>query len=81
MNNWQPIETAPKDGTPILIYEPFSEYIDEGIYIVEWRTERYVVRSSSYKCWVVQHTYQDEQGGEVTIDNPTHWIPLPEPPE
>lgn len=78
---WQPIETAPKDSTPVLIYEPPSKHAEEGIYIAEWRTETYIVRSSHYKYWVVQFTYDGEMGGEMTIDNPTYWMSLPEPPE
>jgi hypothetical protein len=71
---WRPIETAPKDGTQILVFG------DNEISVAEWRTEQYVVGKSKYKTWVIPHTYQDEQGGEYTCDIPTHWMPLPEPP-
>ena len=67
---WQPIETIPKDGTLILIKD------DLGIYLAEWRRENYVVGTSKYYTWVVQYTYGDEQGGEMTVDSPTAWFPL-----
>ncbi len=58
-NEWQPIETAPKDGTHILVYRP--EYSNDVIGIDFWRR----------KCWWLSSS--DSQ--------PTHWMPLPEPPK
>jgi hypothetical protein len=76
--NWQPIETAPKDGTMILVYEPaIGEYGEEGIYIVSWNREY----SRQPKTWCVILSEQDEQGGCSTVDYATHWMPLPPPPE
>ena len=57
---WQPIETAPKDGTGLLVYS------DERIISAMW--------SDGADDWVeVVHEY--------TFANPTHWMPLPEPPK
>ena len=64
--SWQPIETAPKDGTPILAYEPTpgSPTEEDGRYYI---TTGYRVRN------------QYRTGTEH--ENPTHWMPLPEPPK
>jgi hypothetical protein len=81
---WKPIKTAPKDGTYILIYNPprANDYEDEGIYIACWKQESYIIyRENDPWCWCVFGTYQDEQGGEITIQNPTHWMSLPTPPK
>lgn len=40
--NWQPIETAPKDGTSILCYS--SDTADTEVTICEWRKHK--------KCWM-----------------------------
>ena len=64
MSKWQPIETAPKDGTRFLAYEPRHEY-------------RY------YECWW-EDDFRDWSGWQDDFDSepkPTHWMPLPEPPE
>jgi len=70
MSDWQPIETAPKDGTRLLAYWPGF-----GVSLIhrhnpggEHRNPRH-----HYECWV-----RDDNmplGGE-----PTHWMPLPGPP-
>jgi|WetSurSiteA1Bulk_404760.scaffolds.fasta_scaffold55279_2 hypothetical protein len=75
--NWQPIETAPKDGTLILVYEPETKRNEEGIYIVTWsRQDKYYPKE-----WCIICSEQDEQGGCATVDYATYWMPLPEPPE
>jgi hypothetical protein len=63
---WQPISTAPKDGTRILVYGPAKNgdhYMDVCGWPANWSGK-----------WPV--AYMDYATGE-----PTHWTPLPEPPE
>lgn len=74
---WEPIETAPKDGTWVLLWFPHRnlaiggcwDWAGEGDWEMgiqdwqEWRTDDDVV-------------IQEEPGLE-----PTHWMPLPEPPK
>lgn len=68
---WRPIQTAPKDGTPVLLYSPdakdpkifvgmfvkFDEE-DKGEWFDYWRDDG---------CWCI-----DAES--------THWMPLPAPP-
>lgn len=66
MSEWQPIETAPEDGTKILAYSPRAP----GSKIrVTWY--RKAEDNASYIGW-----------GEFNMDYwpPTHWMPLPTPP-
>lgn len=72
MSEWQPIETAPKDGTNLLLYLPESEKrpIVVGYYSIPLGHE-----DESY--W-----FEVEGDGGFMIDVPaTHWMPLPEPPK
>ena len=81
MSEWQPIETAPKDGTKILAYDP--DGIHDPVYAVI--------------CWYVHETdfFEEMEGGLYKKSanktawwdgasylpfNATHWMPLPEPP-
>ena len=58
---WQPIETAPKDGTPILLLI---------------KSPRNAIQASfSGSCWV------DCWCAFVDPYEPTHWMPLPSPPQ
>lgn len=64
MNNWQPIETAPReDGERILVYS------GAGVSLAEWRTH--------FKA------FSDPECGSLMngVLEPTHWMPLPEPPD
>lgn len=64
--NWQPIETAPKDGTAILVCE------GENIGVVLWRQQAF---TNGEMEWCAQDCCDG-----VTIYKPTHWMPLPKPP-
>src|ERR1700688_3508091 len=74
MSDWSPIETAPKDGTPILCYDPFKPK-DERIYVVIF------VKGCDYHidgCHIVRKCAWQEASGEGYFTwNPTHWMPLP----
>jgi hypothetical protein len=65
MADWQPIETAPKDGQCILA-------IGGGVYdILSW--ENCCDDGEDDKLGWADHKY--------TIQTwPTHWMPLPDPP-
>jgi hypothetical protein len=71
VSQWQPIETAPKDGTPILILykghaiEALWECVDSG----DWESGQQPVY-----WWSSELNYLEDG------DEPTHWMPLPTPP-
>jgi hypothetical protein len=69
---WQPIETAPKDGTRILAYE-ITDADDTQPQIVCWLDEP--DKPGWYICF--DHT---PCHGEIWKP-PTHWQPIPEPPK
>lgn len=59
--NWQPIETAPKDGEYILVYA--------GRVTVAWFSDGEWLDGMNH------------DGYEHETHSPTHWMPLPPPPE
>ena len=65
MTKWQPIETAPKDGTHIL----GLAYDDEEMTVIYWRYDD--GWSLSVSCEPASDSYFW----------PTHWMPLPKPQE
>ena len=85
MSEWQPIETAPKDGTEVIgchsqdwseigmkpiIYGPWTMAFDAGQWRSSWDRVRVI-------------NYMGDFGTEYAeLDiQPTHWMPLPEPPK
>ena len=74
MNEWQPIETAPKDGT----------------YFIGWNGNLAfkTSRGKYYDKWPHQEggpTFREEWNAYDSSSmwpwKPTHWMPLPEPPK
>ncbi len=63
MSEWQPIETAPKDGSMVIVA------LLDALGGVAWVSNAVFVdrdaRWSNKSFWLYQ---------------PTHWMPLPEPP-
>lgn len=93
MGEWQPIETAPKDGTAIVIYEPSGHYgriqntympesaLKEGectYFETDPRLLRFDDTRYAIGCWTPYGKWSNRNCADV---NPTHWMPLPEPPK
>ncbi len=66
---WQPIETAPKDGTDILLYYGL---IDIG----HWH--QYKSKKAKRTGWKTRHS--SYMPGEDPAMPLTHWCPIPTPP-
>ena len=75
MSRWMPIETAPKDGTRIVLGNPDWLVVWSGSWLAEQPPGEPDYRWNSWgPRW--------ERTGFCDRDlNPTHWQPLPSPPE
>ena len=79
---WQPIETAPKNGAVILIYRDrksvkanWLNVKEEDVYAARWMED-----FDSEDPWQVLCS---EHGDNFLPDDDyiTHWMPLPDPPK
>ena len=77
MGEWQPIETAPKDGTSVLLCQAFD-------------ADGKPIRDKAWGLFVQVAAWWDEQEWIVYCStpsepslhfDPTHWQPLPAPPQ
>jgi hypothetical protein len=77
MSEWQPIETAPKDGTEVLL--AVGGIVDTG----NWQAESPVGLESGVIVDPVLPEGWYGLRGLCPWDGvqPTHWMPLPEPPQ
>ena len=67
---WQPIESAPQDGTPILLHRNIVPiYTSCG----EWADHR-----GGY--WTTDF-FDSVTPEQLMAGQPTHWMPLPQPPK
>lgn len=85
MSEWEPIETAPKDGTQVLVYAPI------GMSIAAWSQDTRGpgvsghVQTPGWIGWANGDEIDDEgwdtgHGFALQLE-PTHWMPLPAPPK
>lgn len=72
---WQPIETAPRDGTKILVFTAIGDVEIGQWCTTEWdRYELHDADRNLYTRRVDIHEFWNN-------NFPTHWMPLPEPPQ
>ena len=80
---WEPIETAPMDGTAILVMRDIWPGTDSGradecnghnTYVAAWWGKE---GSDSLGRWIC---YMDSICDPECPVEPTHWMPLPPPP-
>lgn len=70
--DWRPIESAPKDGTTVLLYFP-----DRGSVCGSWDKDEYARKPAPYWSRDTERIFGVR---ETRANQPTHWMPLPEPP-
>lgn len=79
MTDWQPIETAPKDGSAISVIG--GEYISEAANKKPLNfplTVQYAPDGGGYSGCLWSHAIDHYYGIGCC---PTHWMPLPKPPQ
>lgn len=72
-DGWQPIETAPKDGTRVLISS--RGVVQEAYWAMAWED------APDEKCWWSTPHGPAGRGFTILPKAVTHWMPLPAPPD
>ena len=75
---WQPIETAPEDGTEVLLSNEDDGYVEKGHYVAP--AQMIEDEDDDRPDWFTTDGDYLGRVGESLVA-PTVWMPLPEPPE
>lgn len=70
---WQPIETAPKDGTTVLGY---SEFIAS-----DWNSDAAIASIQWYDYGNEVFGWYGSGPSGLVLTSASHWMPLPAPPD
>lgn len=98
MSEWLPIETAPRDGSIVLLWAPNARdkcegdltYTDCDVVVGRWqksnwhKTDENHEPTGQWESDLVEFEVGWESTGSYTRHHaikPTHWMPLPSPPE
>jgi len=87
MSEWQPIDTAPKDGTAVWLLidgHPYLGYCEPADWLNEnerWFAKATFIRRSSPRDGRATPTTDDIHGCYGIDMQPTLWMPLPAPPK
>lgn len=65
---WQLIETAPRDGTSVLLSDGMQ------MAVAYWSAPG--ITGKSYK-WLIQEYPDGDYNSWIEFEDPTHWMPLP----
>lgn len=76
-NEWQPIESAPKNGLVLLLFEKNKQCVGHWDWYYADGGRGYESRYGEHGAWI-----EPVSGERVMLhyDPPTHWQPLPPPP-
>lgn len=76
---WRPIETAPRDGTPVLLVWHWDSGIHTGVNVVEaaWTCRSHNHSARRHDC---PNEADCDMGWDHYGGTMTHWMPLPDPP-
>ena len=77
MSEWQPIETAPRDGTDVIVM--YMHIDTQIVHNAFWMGEDDGCDEREVGWW----SYDKSEVSRLKLDDwmtPTHWTPLPPPP-
>lgn len=86
MSEWQPIETAPRDGTAIIgVFSSPERFGRDGDIVRCWYQPEFDAFISSCRVMSLAQGYSFEDGSSEQLHSPkiekiTHWMPIPKPP-
>ena len=78
MNKWQPIETAPKDGTKVLLLFPQQDDLIISGLFDKFEEGDFETGYITWSQWAVDHDFFMIE--DLETDSPAFWMPLPQPP-
>lgn len=89
MTEWQPIETAPKDGSEVLGFGHYQWGRISDQYWFDYTKKHGTVGPVVMRWWEDDCIDEPFSSGWETVTKnpyrdgviPTHWMPLPEPPK
>lgn len=76
MSEWQPIETAPKDGGDLLLWQPGAEC---SIVVGRWQSFTDADTGEQSSWWAPADSLISDVCG--SLEDVSHWMPLPSPPQ
>ena len=77
-DNWQPIETAPKDGAVLIGYWRHlgrDAFLGDSQLVMRWYDSGWTALPAIFDCLKCGASTNGWSGYQ-----PTHWMPLPNPP-
>jgi hypothetical protein len=78
VSEWQPIETAPKDGTDVIVMYMHIE--TQCVFNAFYASEGHGWEKRDVGWW----SYEHSEVSRILLNDfmtPTHWMPLPPPPK
>lgn len=79
---WRPISEAPTDGKSVLLACDYDRHGKQRVSLAWWDDQ--FDKSEISGCWIEGwfYDYQEDENTPMRVEfRPTHWKPLPTPPE
>lgn len=84
MSEWKPIKTAPRDGTPILVWHRGDFHVARWLPLWTEDNKTWLVRHPAWtddNTRIASEIEPNEHQRLIGLTGPSHWMPIPDPPK